>query len=172
VVKKAAARRWARSWTRTKKAKTKNYWERGEMKSTHDLIELFKMAQTAVEEAEADAAENPKSDEIQVVIIEPNKKPYKKIIPNELAAMNDIVGGYIEIIRMGRKTPTKGELIIIVNEEGRLMQLPLNRVLTGFDMLVGTFFISAANKIGDNVTIDDATADKLIKQFSPMEVYI
>jgi hypothetical protein len=52
------------------------------------------------------------------------------------------------------------------------MQLPLNRSIAGFDMLVGTFFISAANMQGDNVTIDDETAAELIKQFSGVVVYL
>jgi hypothetical protein len=106
------------------------------------------------------------------VIVEPNKKPYKKIIPNTLSAFNDIVEGYIEIVRMGQHTPSGAELIITVNEEGKLMQLPLNRSIAGFDMLVGTFFISAANMQGDNVTIDDETAAELIKQFSGVVVYL
>jgi hypothetical protein len=149
--------------------------ERDEMKLNKDatnFIELIRLAQTVVDKAEVNAALNPTSEKIQVVIVEPNKKPYTKIIPNELAAFNDIVGGYIEIVRMGQHTPNGAELIITVNEEGKLMNLPLNRSIVGFDMLVGTFFISAANMQGDNVSIDDETAAKMIKQFDGIEVYL
>jgi|tagenome__1003787_1003787.scaffolds.fasta_scaffold20362888_2 hypothetical protein len=139
-------------------------------KDATNFIELIKLAQKVVDEAEINAEMNPSSEEIQVVIVEPNKKPYAKMIENRLGAMNDIVGGYIEIVRMGQHTVNGAELIITVNEEGKLMRLPLNRIITGFDTLVGTFFISAANMQGDNVTIDDTTAAKLIKRFSPIEV--
>jgi hypothetical protein len=141
-------------------------------KDATNFIELIKLAQSVVDKAEINAAMNPSSEQIQVVIVEPNKKPYAKIIENRLGAMNDIVGGYIEIVRMGRTTPTGAELVITVNEEGKLMQLPLNRIIAGFDTLVGTFFISAANMQGDNVSIDHETAAKLIKQFTPVEVYL
>lgn len=141
-------------------------------KDATNFIELIKLAQSVVDKAEENAAMNPSSEQIQVVIVEPNKKPYTKIIENRLGAMNDIVGGYIEIVRMGQNTPNGAELIITVNEEGKLMNLPLNRSIVGFDMLVGTFFISAANMQGDNVNIDDETAEKIIRQFTPMEVYL
>ena len=141
-------------------------------KDATNFIELIRIAQTVVDKAEKNAAMNPTSEEIQVVIVEPNKKPYKKTIPNTLSAFNDIVGGYIEIVRMRQQTPNGAELIITVNEEGKLMNLPLNRSIVGFDMLVGTFFISAANMQGDNVSIDDTTAAKIIKQFSGVEVYL
>ena len=44
-------------------------------------------------DAEQNAAVNPTSDSIQIVVVEPNMKPYKKIIPNKLDAMREIVGG-------------------------------------------------------------------------------
>lgn len=137
-----------------------------------ELVELFKLAQRVVEEADQDAVINPKTEEIQVVIVEPLKAPYKKTIPNNLDAMREIVDGYIEIVRMNDKTKSGAELIITVNEEGKLIGLPFNRNIMGFDILAGTFFISAANKQGDNVSIDDETAKRLIKQFSGMEVYL
>lgn len=141
-------------------------------KNTSELVDLFKLAQRVVEEAEQDAEKNPTSENIQVVIVEPQKAPYKKTIPNNLEAMHDIVGGYIEIVRMNQKTQSGAELIITVNEEGKLIGLPFNRNIMGFDILAGTFFISAANKQGDNVSIDDITANRLIKQFSGIEVYL
>lgn len=144
--------------------------ERG--KQMNGMYDVLGLAQKYIEKAEANAEQNPTSEEIQIVIVEPNKKPYKKFVPNQITTFNDIVGGYIEIYRMGRKTPTGGELIITANEEGRRMRLPLNRSIIGLDMLVGTFFITAANMVGENVSIDDITANKLIKQFAPMEVYL
>lgn len=137
-----------------------------------DMLSLLELAKRIVDEAEQDAEKNPTSEEIQIVVVEPQKTPYKKTIPNNLEAMHDIVGGYIEIVRMNQKTQNGAELIITVNEEGKIIGLPFNRNIMGFDILAGTFFISAANKQGDNVSIDDITANRLIKQFSGIEVYL
>jgi hypothetical protein len=142
------------------------------MKKSND--ELIKLAKQYVEQAEQDAQVNPTSDEIQVVVVEPMKPPYKKYIPNTLESMNELVGGYIEIIRMGN-TETGGNIAITLNEEGKLMNLPMNRMIFArngvADVFVGTFFITAFNMQGDNISLNDAECEKLIKRFKGMEVY-
>lgn len=56
-----------------------------------------------------------------------------------LDKLQDLVGGYIEIVRASRIAP----LVMIVNEEGRLLNLPLNKNATawqsvhGFQQIVG-----------------------------------
>jgi hypothetical protein len=132
--------------------------------------ELFKMAKEYVEFAEKSAKENPSSDQIQVVVIEPMKKPYKKMIANELSAFNDIVEGYIENVFIGEKKSKR--FGIVINEEGKLKDLPVNRIIVGFDVLVGSMFITAYNYQGDNVSLTDAEADRFIRQFTPVEVYL
>jgi hypothetical protein len=128
--------------------------------------ELLELAKTYVEQAEKDAKQNPATDQIQVVVIEPMKKPYKKTIPNTLEAQQELVGGYIEIIRMGN-TEKGGSIAITLNEEGKLMNLPYNRRI-----IVGTFFITAYNMQGDNITLTDDECEKIIKRFHGMEVYL
>jgi len=143
----------------------------GNNMSKHDINTLLQMARDFVEQAEADAAQNPTSDFIQVVIVEPIKKPYKKTIPNTLEAMNDIVGGYIEVIPCG-VTETKTQLILTCNEEGKLLDLPFNRRIVGYDLIAGTFFLGGANLKGDNVSLSDKICDDLIRLFTPIEVYL
>lgn len=141
------------------------------MKESND--KLIRMAMEYVKVAQEDAETNPTSDSIQVVVVEPSKKPYKKIIPNKLESMNALVGGYIEIIRIGY-TETGGSIAITLNEEGKLMNLPFNKVvhwLGGSDVLVGTFFITAFNMQGDNITLSDSECEKIIKKFKGTEVY-
>jgi hypothetical protein len=139
--------------------------------------ELLLLAKRFVEEAEANAANNPATPEIEIVVVEPQKKPYKKTIPNELEAFKKIVGGWIENLTIGT-TETGANLAICLNEEGKLLQLALNRRLilnrpfATVDFLAGTFFITAYNMQGDNVSLTDAEAEKLIKKFTPIEVYI
>lgn len=123
------------------------------------------------EEAEASAAKNLTNDEILIVVVEPDKKPYAKMIKNDLAAMNEIVGGYIEIINLGRNN-TGAMIAVTVNEEGKLEGLPMNRKIVGFDILVGNFFITAYNLEGDNISLTKQEAEFYIRKFTPIEVYL
>jgi hypothetical protein len=133
--------------------------------------DLLKLAAEYVKAAEENAAANPTSDLIQVVVVEPMTKPYKKLIKNDAKAFNEIVGGYFEIVNIGR-TDTGASVAIHLNEEGKLIGLPFNRRIINFDILVGTFFISAYNMEGDNVSLSDDDADKFIRRFAAMEVYL
>lgn len=137
--------------------------------------DLMKMAFKVVQEAEKDAEKNPTSELIQVVIVEPFKKPYKKVIPNKLETFNKIVGGHIENLFFGQ-TAKGARLGIILNEEGKLLDLPFNRKLLGskgiVDIAVGTFFITAYNMRGENISLTDLEAEKYIKRFTAMEVYL
>jgi hypothetical protein len=142
----------------------------------YNYDELLQMALNVVKEAEKDAKVNPTSDSIQVVIVEPFKKPYKKTIPNNLEAMQGIVGGYIENLFIGR-TDKAAQVGIVLNEEGKLKDLPMNRRLVAgnrslLDFIVGTFFITAYNLQGDNISLTDQEAEKYIKRFASIEVYI
>jgi hypothetical protein len=136
-----------------------------------DDLTLLELAKKVVVEAEANAKENPTSESIQVVVVEPNKKPYKKTIKNDLESMQAIVGGYIENVFIGRSK--KGARVgITLNEEGKLEGLPMNRMIVNYDILVGTFFITAYNLQGDNISLTNEEADYYIKCFNPIEVYL
>jgi hypothetical protein len=133
--------------------------------------ELIEIARKYVEEAEIDAERNPTSEQLQIVIVEPDKKPYKAIIDNELEAFNKIVGGYLELVPIGR-TKKGAKIAIHLNEEGKIFNLPFNRSLVGFDILVGTFFITAFNLQGDYISLTNEEVEKYIRVFSPIEVYL
>jgi hypothetical protein len=137
--------------------------------------DLLKLALEVVQEAARNAKRNPTSDMIQIVIVEPFKKPYKKIIPNTLAAMRRIVGGHMENIFIG-ETGTGAKIGAVVNEEGKVINLPFNRRILGkyqqVDIFVGTFFITAYNMEGDNVSLTDAECERYIKGFTSTEVYL
>ena len=134
-----------------------------------DFDEILRLAKQITDEAEENAKANPTSDQIQVVIVEPMKKPYKKTIPNHLDAMKEIVGGWIENVFIG-ETETGARIGMVVNEEGKLIGLPPNRAIRNFDILVGTFFITAYNLEGDNVSLTDKEAERFIRQFDALEV--
>jgi hypothetical protein len=141
----------------------------------HNDKELLELAKRFVEEAEENAAKNPSTPDIQVVIVEPMKKPYKKTIPNEHEVFQRIVGGYTENVTIGI-TDTGVNIAIVINEQGKIKKLSLNRRIINHkmkvvDFLVGTFFLTAYNLQGGNVSLSDEEAAKLIKKFSPIEIY-
>jgi hypothetical protein len=135
-----------------------------------EFDELMDLARKVVEQGEESARKHPKTDEILVVIVEPGKKPYKKLIPNSLSTKQDIVGGYYENVFIGEQDGKR--FGIGVNEEGKLMGLPVNRILVGFDVLVGPMFITAYNYEGDSVTLTDIEANLFVRRFTPVEVYM
>lgn len=129
---------------------------------------LLNIARNIVHQEAENAAENPTTSEILVVIVEPNKAPYKLWIPNELHVFNKIVGGYIEIVTI--KYGLKKSIAITLNEEGKLFNLPFNRRIVNFDVLVGTFFITAYNDHGNNISLTENEAYFYIKRFLGTEV--
>jgi hypothetical protein len=144
------------------------------MQKRETMEDLLKLAQEVVDKANADAKVNPKSDKIQILVVEPLKTPFKKTIKNDLDAMKEIVDGYIEVLPFG-KTETGGTMAITLNEEGKLIGLPFNRKVNGrhfADVLVGTFFVTAYNMQGDNITLTDEQCEKLMKKFKGLEVYL
>jgi hypothetical protein len=134
-------------------------------------LELLRLAQKVVKEAEENAKKHPTGGQIQIVIVEPLKRPYKATISNKLEEMQKIVNGYIENVFIGEFDGLK--IALVLNEEGKLKGLPLNRRIVGFvNPIVGTFFISAYNKKGDAVNLSDDLAETYIKRFAPLEVYL
>ena len=81
---------------------------------------------------------------MQVVVVEPKKKPEVREIGDSLESMQKIVGGLIEAVY-----PFDEPVALIANEEGKLLNLPLNRALRDdegnvYDIISGTFFVCAA----------------------------
>lgn len=132
-------------------------------------MELLSLARAVVEEAEKNAAENPATPEILIVVVEPEKKPYKKMITNDLEPMKEIVGGWIEHVTIGERR-NGAKLGIILNEEGKLIGLPFNRRIIGYDDLVGNFFITAHNLEGDAITLTEEEANFFIERFTPIDI--
>lgn len=82
---------------------------------------------------------------ITVLVVEPMKETYTKEICG-LEQMQALVGGYIETVPLSDKEP----VIAVLNEEGKLKDLPYNRILSGDDglprdIICGTFFVAAVD---------------------------
>lgn len=72
---------------------------------------------------------------IKVLIKAPGKTPREFNIENTLETFQNIVGGYIDAVTLA------SDLVIICNEEGRLMNLPHNCDICGIDF-VGTIILA------------------------------
>lgn len=108
---------------------------------------------------------------MNVLVVEPMKKPYLKDINSGLHSLQREVGGYIEAIY-----PYEEQVGLVCNEEGKLEGLPLNRAIHGkngemVDIIAGTFLIVGLSK-DDFGELPNELAEKFTKLFeSPEEFY-
>ena len=80
-------------------------------------------------------------EEMTVLVVEPKKEPYVKTIPSGLESLQHEVGGDIEAVY-----PFEDPVALIVNEEGKIEGLPLNRGLYDdegrlYDITSGTMLV-------------------------------
>lgn len=75
---------------------------------------------------------------ITIYLKRPAEQPVSMTIPNTLEAFQRLVDGYIETVRVA------SDLVIICNEEGKLLGLPEN-VDIGGDVLVGNIVFASVN---------------------------
>ena len=103
---------------------------------------------------------------MKIIVVRPNEQPKIEEIENTLEAKQKIVGGYVEAFY-----PWDDELALICNEEGKLINLPLNRLLLNedgnpVDYIAGTFLICGAPIGSENFTsVPDELIDKYMKFF-------
>lgn len=107
-------------------------------------------------------------ENLRILMVEPHKAPYEASVPHELSAMQQTVGGLIEVVRNGDGT------LLVCNEEGKLLGMAGNRRIPG-DVLARPFFV-----VGDaGETFRSLTEEELeryrerfaeIEDISPQEV--
>ena len=106
---------------------------------------------------------------MKILVVEPMKVPYEKEIPDDLDAMQAIVGGYIEVVSRFR------DAVIVCNEEGKLMGLPYNRAifdesgLIPCDIICGTFFLAGMGE-EDFISLTDDQISKYKEMYSEQMV--
>ena len=110
---------------------------------------------------------------MQVVVVEPKKKPMVQDIGSDLEAMQKIVGGSIEVVY-----PFEEPVALICNEEGKLLNLPLNRALRDdagevYDIISGTFFLCAAPTDSDHFAgLTDQHVKTYMERFAMPEMFL
>ena len=111
---------------------------------------------------------------MKVLVIEPLKEPYAKEISGSLESMQQIVGGTIQAIYPFDNP----EIALICNDEGKLINLPLNRALYDkegklFDIVAGTFFLCSAPEDSENFeSLTDENIEIYRERFKNIKIYI
>ena len=110
---------------------------------------------------------------MKIIVIEPQKKPVVREIDSGLESMQKIVGGSIEAVY-----PFDEPVALICNDEGKLLDLPLNRALrdddgTVYDFVSGTFFVCAAPPDSDRFEgLTDQQVKTYMERFSTPEMFL
>ena len=110
---------------------------------------------------------------MQVIVVEPRKKPVVQDIDAGLESMQKIVGGFIQAIY-----PFEEPVALICNEEGKLQNLPLNRALRDdagevYDIISGTFLLCAAPPDSNNFAgLTDLQVKTYLERFAMPEMFL
>ena len=108
---------------------------------------------------------------IRILVIPPSGPPYPDTIPDKLIALQNIVGGDIEVLY-----PFADPVGIVCHKFGKFIGLPLNRALRDesgkiYDIIAGTFFIVGLG-IDDFESISDEMLEKYANLFRRPETFI
>ena len=116
-----------------------------------------------------DEPEQPKS--LTVLLVEPNRYPKVVEIGSDLSDLQKAVGGYIEVVY-----PFEEKVGLIVNEEGKMNGLPLNRALRDengevYDVVAGSFLVTGLTE-ESFASLTEAQINKFEKLFHQPEAFL
>ena len=114
---------------------------------------------------------NITKEKMTVLYVKPGEKPKRIEIENDLEALQRAVGGYIEAVY-----PYEDPVALIVNEEGKLNGLPLNRALRDedndiYDIVAGTFLVVGLGE-SEFASLTPALMEKYKKLFHCPKAFI
>lgn len=121
------------------------------------------------EQAADNKMENPST--MTVLLVEPEKHPQAVEIGSDLKSLQNAVGGMIETVY-----PFEENVGLIVNEEGKLNGLPLNRALKDengevLDVMAGTFLVTGFSEEGFCSLTKEQT-EKFQQEFYQPEAFV
>ncbi len=104
-----------------------------------------------------------KEEKIRVLALLPTEYAKTVTIDNTLETMQQFVGGLIECIPMD---DPEADIILVCNDEEKMLQLPPNRWLWGGqDLLIGPTFIAAGDEEDNLCSLSDAMLEKYTNLF-------
>ena len=111
------------------------------------------------------------SEKLSVLLVQPEKVPERIEIDSGLDALQKVVGGYIEAVY-----PYEDPVALIVNDEGKLNGLPLNRALRDedrqiYDVIAGPFLVVGLGE-SDFVSLSPEQQKKYEKIFHRPEAFM
>lgn len=111
-----------------------------------------------------------KRKDLKVLVIEPGKVPYVKVIDNTLESLQAEVGGYIEQVSIFEDPVT-----ILCNEDGKRLGLPKNRGLYDNkgvmrDIILGTFIIVGIGT-EDFISLTEEQIEKYTNHYGKPELW-
>ncbi len=111
------------------------------------------------------------ANNIDVLVVEPQKEPYMKTIPDTLESLQKEVGGYIQAVY-----PWDDPVGIICDEEAKLKGSPPNRALRDedgeiADIIAGTFMVVGLGE-ENFASLNDTEAKKFASVFKTPETFI
>lgn len=106
---------------------------------------------------------------MRVLVIPPGKAPEVREIDGSLRSMQAIVGGLIQAVY-----PFDEPVALVCNEEGKLENLPMCRILEEIhDIVHGTFFLCGAPPDSENFTsLTDEQIARFTRRFHYPEVFL
>ena len=113
------------------------------------------------------------NDMIHVLVVEPGKVPYEKMIRDELEDLQCEVGGLIEAVPA---CEDDDPVLLIMDEEGKLSGKPYNRALRDehghiYDVVAGTFLVVG---VGEEsfASLPDELMQKYKEKFRTPEIFL
>ena len=109
---------------------------------------------------------------MQILVVEPERRPKVREIDGALKSMQGIVGGLIQPVY-----PFDDSVALVCNEEGKVMNLPLNRGLRDedgqiYDIVSGTFFLCGVPEDSDHFTsLTPEQIERYQKRFHTPEMF-
>ena len=108
---------------------------------------------------------------MEVLLVEPGKEARIAEIGDGLKSLQAAVGGWIEAVY-----PFDDPVALVCNDEGKIMQMPLNRALRGedgriYDAVAGPFFICGLGE-DDFCSLPKDLQDKYMEKFRWPEKFL
>ena len=100
-----------------------------------------------------------KKEKLRCILVKVLEQPKVIEIEHNLSTLQNYVGGLIDIVEI------EEDVVIIINDEGKLLGLSPNLVLYEFrDIIVGDFLV-VGQKNGETISLSEEKIEKYMKRF-------